>query len=92
MSGYTWDDDYTLHTYKTANPQTAQLTEITIHPQHHRLAMGGGSFSTSVGGWVLRGEGAYYDGKYFQTVDAHFSDGVIEKNYFHYLLGLDFSL
>jgi len=52
--------------------------------------LGGGSFSTTVAGAVLRAEGAYYHGKRFRTDDP--AEGVIRRDYVHYLLGSDFSL
>ena len=35
---------------------------------------------------------AYYEGKYFVSEDPLLVDGVVEKNYLHYLLGTDYSL
>jgi hypothetical protein len=61
-------------------------------PQHHRLAIGGGSFSSTPGSFVVRGEGAYYAGKYFNSADPAIKDAVVEKDYLHYLLGVDYTL
>ena len=69
MAGYAWDDDPTMHVVKSIDLATHRLTGLTVYPQHHRLALGGGSFSTTVGPFVLRGEGAYYNGKYFNSTD-----------------------
>jgi len=71
---------------------TSQLTSLKITPQHHRLGLFGGSFSTTVGSFIIRGESACYCGKYFQTLDPMVLDSVIEKNYIHYLIGADFTL
>jgi hypothetical protein len=92
MGGYMWDDDPTMHTLKSIDPVTAQVDSITVTPQHHRLGLFGGSFSTTVGSFVIRSEGAYYSGKFFPTIEPSFVDSVVEKNYIHYLLGFDFSL
>lgn len=92
MGGYMWDDDPAMHTVKSIDPVTGQAVSITVTPQHHRLGLFGGSFSTTLGGIVLRGEGAYYSGKYFPTLEQSIIDAMVEKNYIHYLLGLDFSL
>jgi len=92
MAGYSWDDDPTMHIYKTLDLQSMQLTGITLQPKHHRLMNTGGSFSSTVGPIVLRGEAAYYDGKYFSTTDAAISDGIVVKNYLHCLVGMDFSI
>lgn len=92
MAGYAWDDDPTLHTLKTFNPQTSQLTGLTVAPEHHRLGIGGGNFSSTLGAFVVRGEAAWYNGKYFTTADPAQTDGVIQRDYLHYLVGLDYTL
>ena len=88
MAGYMWDDDPTLHVVRDVDPTTNQPT-LTVIPEHHLLKLGGGSFSTTLGGIVIRGEGAYYNGKYFRSEDPSLADAVVEKDYIHYLLGLD---
>jgi hypothetical protein len=90
MGAYTWDDYPTMHIQKTINPATMQLTGISVTPEHHRLSVGGGSFSTEIKGVILRGEAAYYSGKYFQTEDPFQVDAIVQKDYLHYLAGLDF--
>ncbi len=92
MAGYAWDDDPTLHITKQIDPQTRKLSALTVTPRHHRLTIGGGSFSSTLGPLVLRGEGAFYSGTYFNTADPAVADAVVEKNYLHYLLGLDYSI
>ena len=96
MGGYTWDDNPTMHIHKEfqMNPQTQQpmLTGLNVLPEHHRIFLGGGSFSTEIKGIVLRGEAAYYNGKHFQTEDPKATDALIEKDYLHYLVGLDFNI
>jgi hypothetical protein len=92
MAGYTWDDAPALHVQRNFDTLTMPpaLTGLTITPEHHRLTVAGGSFGTQIKGVVLRSEAAYYNGKYFQTNDLQAPDGLIEKNYLHYLVGLDF--
>ena len=92
MGGYMWDDDPTMHIAKTIDPQTQQLTGLTVTARHHRLGLAGGSFSTTLGGFVVRGEGAYYNGKYFNSEDPTLTDGTVKKNYLHYLVGVDYTL
>jgi len=96
MGAYTWDDNPTLHVQKEFgfDSSTMQpiLTGLNITPEHHRLTIGGGSFSSEIKGVILRGEAAYYNGKYFLTEDPQQPDGNIQKNYLHYLVGLDFNL
>lgn len=91
MAGYAWDDDPTMHVIKQIDPTTHRLVGLTVMPQHHRLTIGGGSFSTTLGPFVLRGEGAYYQGKYFNTADPMARESVVEKDYLHYLVGTDFT-
>ncbi len=96
MGGYTWDDTPSMHVEKqfTMNPETMQpmLTGLNITPEHHRLYVGGASFSTEIKGIIFRGEGAYYNGKHFQTEDPLAVDALIEKDYLHYLVGADFNI
>ncbi|MEA1875351.1 MAG: DUF1302 family protein, partial [Bacteroidota bacterium] len=94
MGGYTWDDNPTMHVDKQFDMSTGApvLTGLNITPEHHRLYLGGGSFSTEIFGVVLRGEAAYYNGKYFQTQDPAAVDALVQKDYLHYLVGMDFSI
>ena len=92
MAGYAWDDEPTIHKIKSIDPTTHQLTKITIIPEYHRLGIIGGSFSTTLAGFVLRGESAFYYDKYFQSNDPSLAEGVVKKNYLDYLIGLDWTL
>lgn len=68
------------------------LIGLNISPEHHHLAVAGGAFSTQVKSAVFRGEAAYYNGKHFQTTDPRAMDALIEKDYLHYLFGIDYSI
>ena len=98
MGGYTWDDNPTMHVAKTfgmdtsTTPPSPVLKSILITPEHHRLSLFGGSFSTEIKGVILRGEAAYYNGKYFQTANPKAVDAIVQKDYLNYVVGLDFSL
>ncbi len=96
MGAYTWDDNPTLHVQKEFGVDSTTIQPIlqglNITPEHHRLAIGGGSFSSEIKGVILRGEAAYYNGKYFLTEDPLQPDGNVQKDYLHYLVGLDFNL
>ena len=94
MSGYTWDDYPAMHIDKQVDMSSGSpvLTGLNITPEHHRLYLGGGSFSTEIKGIVLRGEAAYYNGKYFQTEDPLAIGALVQKDYLHYLIGLDYSI
>jgi hypothetical protein len=94
MGAYTWDDNSSMHIQKQLDLSSGSpvLTVLNITPEHHRLNIGGGSFSTEIKSAVLRGEGAFYNGKYFQTEDMLATDALVEKDYLHYLVGVDFSI
>jgi len=92
MAGTMWDDDPTMHVVKTIDPALQRLTGLTVYPEHHRLTLGGGSFNKTLGPIVLRGEGAYYQGKYFNTAAPTAFESVVEKNYLHYMMGVDYTL
>ena len=81
MAGYGWDDDPTMHITKTIDMGTMQIDSLIVNPRYHRLTIGGGSFSTTLGPAVLRGEGACYAGKYFNTEDPFAKDALVEKDY-----------
>lgn len=74
MGGYMWDD----------------LPAVDSGPiaEYHRVLMAGGSFSTDIAGFILRGEGAYYNGKNFTALP----NPVIERDFVNYMVGLDYSI
>ena len=94
MGGYTWDDTPSMHVEKEFDMSSGSpvLTGLNITPEHHRLTVAGGSFSSEIKGVILRGEAAYYNGKYFQTEDPLAKDALIQKDYLHYVVGLDFNI
>jgi hypothetical protein len=91
IGAYSWDDLPTSHVRKDFD-STMNLTGITVSPAHHRLLMGGGNFSAPIGDFIVRGEGAYYYGKYFQTAEPTAVDALVQKNYVNYVVGLDRTL
>jgi hypothetical protein len=87
VAAYSWEDIPTL--YKS--PQ-----EMKIKPQHNRLTTVGGSLSTMKGPFVLRGEGAYISGEYFNLKNplSQLRDspvGLIEKDKIKWLAGVDYN-
>lgn len=92
IGGYFYYDDPALHITKQMDPSTQQLVDLTVRPEYHRVAMGGGSFSLPLGNLILRGEGAYYSGRYFQTNHPTIPDATIQKNNLHYMAGLDYTI
>jgi len=93
MAGTMWDDDPTLHITPTLEPGNPLPTSLLFTPKHHQLMLGGGSFSTELGRFVIRAEGAYYSGKSFAAENAMgMSFVLMEKDFVHYLVGTDFSI
>ncbi len=93
MGAYVWDQIPSMHVQKEfgfdslGNPV---LTGLLITPEHHRLYLAGGSFTSTIKSFVVRGEAAYYNGKYFQTTDPEAEDALTQKDYLHYVVGLDY--
>jgi hypothetical protein len=79
VGGYFWYDDPALHIKREFDPETMQLIGLTVSPQYHRVSMAGGSFSTQAGPFLLRGEGAYYSGRPFQTADPAVTGAVVKR-------------
>jgi len=92
VGGYHYSDDPVMHLTKTIDPVSMQLQSLEARPEYHRMGMLGGSLSTTLGGFVLRAEGSYNNGRYFQTENPQRSDGTVQKDYLHYMAGLDYTL
>ena len=98
MGAYTWDDNLSMHVQKqfgmdtSTTPPSPTLTGLIITPEYHRLYVAGASFSSEIKGFILRGEAAYYNGKYFRTEDMQAEDALVQKDYINYVVGLDFSI
>ncbi len=83
MGGYMWDDLPAAYYDPVAT---------SIVADYNRVAMAGGSFSTDIAGLIVRGEGAYYNGKNF-TVKPEFAPAsTVEKDFVNYMVGLDYSI
>lgn len=92
VGGYFWADDPAMHITKQIDPATMQLIGLTVRPEYHRLTMGGASIGVPLGPLVVRSEGGYYSGKYFQTETPTIPDATIEKDYLHYMAGIDYTI
>lgn len=92
VGGTFFYDDPAMHLTRQMNPATMQLQNLTVRPDYHRVSMGGGSFSIPLGDLVIRAEGAYYTGRNFQTTSSTAPDATIEKDYLHYMAGIDYTL
>lgn len=85
MGGYMWDDLPAAY-YDAA--------ATAINANYHRVALAGGSLSTDIAGLIVRGEGAYYNGKNFSDKPGPLPSDVstVEKDFINYMVGLDYSL
>lgn len=91
VGGYYWADDPVMHVTMQMDTSTMQMGLIA-RPDYHRVGMGGASIGVPIGPVVLRSEGGFYTGRHFQMQPSPLTDGTIEKNYLHYMVGADFSL
>jgi hypothetical protein len=95
MGAYVWDQTPSMYVDKEfvmdslGNPI---LSGLKITPEHHRLTVGGASFTSTLKSFVIRGEAAYYNGKYFQTADPTAAGALVQKDYLHYVVGLDYGI
>ncbi len=92
VGGYFWRDDPALHLTRIIDPVSMQLTGLTARPEYHRMMMTGMSFSMPFGPVIIRGEGSYNSGRYFQTEAQTAPDATIEKDYLYYMAGVDYTL
>lgn len=91
VGGHFFYDDPAIHLTKVVDTATMQLSGLVARPDYHRVTMAGGSFSVPIGGLILRGEGAFYDGRFFQINNLVKCDATVEKDYVHYMAGLDYT-
>jgi hypothetical protein len=61
----------------------------TFFPEYRRLDVSGLTASKDFRGWVLHEEFVYNHGKYFSVIDPSSPNGVVQRDYADYLLGLD---
>lgn len=92
VAGSFYYDDPVMHISKTINPVTKTISSLTVRPEYHRTNVLGGSFSLPIGDFVVRGEGAFMDGRKFQTSDMKYPDGTIDKDFVTYMAGVDYTL
>lgn len=92
MGGYMWDDDPSLHVEKVIDSLTGIPSSVTVIPRHHRLSVVGAAFSLPLVNFIVRGDGAWYTGKHFSTANPGQTNGLVEKQYINYLLGIDYTV
>src|SRR6056297_2849597 len=81
---------------------TIDESEKAVDTKHHRIASIGGSISTMAGPFILKGEGIFNSGKYYNqemsqqellemTPQELQEDGVVEKDQLIWMAGVDYS-
>ncbi|MGQ9630390.1 MAG: DUF1302 family protein [bacterium] len=68
---------------KVRKSVTEQTIDYRIVPKYNRLRVVGGDFAWPIGGWDLRGEGAY-----FVTEDAEGDNPTVKNPWIQYVLGV----
>jgi hypothetical protein len=86
-SFYTWDDLPTLRRTTTSQNDT---TLVHYHPEHHRLAFVGVEFSMPYRDFVLRGEAAFYKGRYYEPENL-LSETMFKRNALNWMVGVDWT-
>ncbi len=96
MAAYTWDATPNMYIEKEFTVDTTTgspvLSGLLITPEINRLTIAGGSFTSTIKSFVIRGEAAYYNGKYFQTSDPMAAGALSQNDYLHYVVGLDYGI
>jgi len=96
MAAYTWDATPNMYIEKEFTVDTTTgspvLSGLLITPEINRLTIAGGSFTSTIKSFVVRGEAAYYNGKYFQTSDPMAAGALSQNDYLHYVVGLDYGV
>ncbi len=84
---YTWDDLPTAHRTTTSEDDS---TLVHTHPEHHRLTFVGAEFSMPWRDFVVRGEAAFYKGRYFEPDDPC-SEELFKRHALSGMIGLDWT-
>jgi len=84
---YTWDDLPTAHRTTSTVDDT---TFVHYHPEYHRLTFFGAEFSVPWRDFVIRGESAFYKGRYFEPEDVC-SEEMFKRNALNWMLGFDWT-
>jgi len=83
---YVWDDAVTRHV--SFNPVTRTLD---VTRKYHRLPQWGFTFANAFGSFVPRGEFALEKGKYHNTANSSAPEGLVRKDYTHFMLSTDYT-
>ena len=71
---------------------TTGLNQFLIEPRHERFHLLGGTFNYAFDIFVIRGEGGLKLGEHFVSTDPREADGVKQREFLSYVLGLDWTV
>ena len=72
--------------------RTTGRNQFLMAPQHERFHLLGGTFNYAFDVFVVRGEGGLKLGEYFVSTDPREGDGVKQREFLSYVLGLDWTV
>ncbi|MFQ6607330.1 MAG: DUF1302 family protein [Fidelibacterota bacterium] len=85
----TWDDyPIFLQDYELTQLTQAPL-RVTITPEYGRLTVWGGTFSSTLGSLIIRGESALYQKRNLYTSSSTDEDRVVKKDFLNYMIGAE---
>ena len=71
---------------------TISPNQFLIAPRHERFHLLGGTFNYAFDVFVIRGEGGLKLGEHFVSIDPREGDGVKQREFLSYVLGLDWTV
>ncbi len=71
---------------------TIAHNQFLIAPRHERFHLLGGTFNYAFDVFVIRGEGGLKLGEHFVSIDPREGDGVKQREFLSYVLGLDWTV
>ncbi len=83
---YAWSD------FPVAFRRTLGGSQVLIEPRHTRFHLLGGTFNYAFDVFVIRGEGGLTLGPHFVSTDPSEPDGIRQREYLSYVLGLDWTV
>jgi hypothetical protein len=64
---------------------------VSLTPEYERMNIVGATFSKEIKDVIFKGELVFNKDRFFSVTDPLDADGVIESDYFEYLLGIDYT-
>ena len=83
---YAWSD------FPVAFRRTLGGGQVLLAPRHTRFHLLGGTFNYAFDVFVIRGEGGLTLGQHFVSTDPTEPDGIRQREYLSYVLGLDWTV